>query len=357
MAKLNNLYKAQCSTQMFSKEKLESLSQDDMMDLKQLAETAGLYLKKDQSGNLTVTGLNDGVNQAIMLINGAVQGSLIREVEVRKEEDLYLRVSWCILGQNGNWERLPKAANYKLEMRDVAGGIVDVQGVLWNVDLQKMEATAKTQETKLKRLKNLTDFTFPLYWDSMDVGDSLKVFALQPSSAEYQTVKEDFKRTAKKTVMKIERLQNINLRRAYEAQKKLISEKNSQGGDAGEKFLYHGTTLENADSIINTGFNRRFAGQNATSYGLGTYFAANASYSANPTYSKPAADGSQLMFVARVLTGVYTQGQSDMTVPPPLNTQQPHIRYDSVVDKLNHPNMYVVFHDDQACADYLITFK
>ena len=83
----------------------------------------------------------------------------------------------------------------------------------------------------------------------------------------------------------------------------------------------------------------------------------NASYSANPTYSRPAADGSQLMFVARVLTGVYTQGGSDMKVPPSRNSQQAHDRYDSVVNIMDNPSMYVVFHDNQAYPDYLITFK
>ena len=92
-------------------------------------------------------------------------------------------------------------------------------------------------------------------------------------------------------------------------------------------------------------------------YGHGTYFAVNASYSAHPTYSKPAADGSQLMFVARVLTGVYTLGSSDMKVPPPRSNSQPHDRYDSVVDRIDNPRMYVVFHDNQAYPDYLITFK
>lgn len=100
-----------------------------------------------------------------------------------------------------------------------------------------------------------------------------------------------------------------------------------------------------------------FVGLIATLYGEGTYFAVDASYSSHPTYSKPAADGSQLMFVARVLTGVYTLGQSGMKVPPPLDDQEPHIRYDSVVDKMDRPSMFIVFHDDQAYLDYLITFK
>ena len=46
---------------------------------------------------------------------------------------------------------------------------------------------------------------------------------------------------------------------AYEARKKYISIKKST---AGEKFLYHGTTQDNCDSIMETGFNRSFAGQN-----------------------------------------------------------------------------------------------
>ncbi|TKS92985.1 Poly [ADP-ribose] polymerase 15 [Collichthys lucidus] len=187
--------------------------------------------------------------------------------------------------------------------------------------------------------------------------ENLKVVALQTTSQEYRTVKEAFKRTSTKTVMKIERLQNVHLRRAYEVQEKKLSDKNKQEGGAGEKLLYHGTTEDNCDSIMKTGFDRRFAGQNATAYGLGTYFAVNASYSANPTYSKPAADGTQLMFVARVLTGLYTQGTSDMKVPPPRTDLQSDDRYDSVVDKMDNPNMYVVFHDNQAYPDYLITFK
>lgn len=83
----------------------------------------------------------------------------------------------------------------------------------------------------------------------------------------------------------------------------------------------------------------------------------DASYSANLTYSTPAADGSQLMFVVRVATGIYTRGQSNMRTPPTRGGQHSHERYDSVVDNTDRPSMYVVFHDNQAYPDYLITFK
>lgn len=49
-----------------------------------------------------------------------------------------------------------------------------------------------------------SDFTLPLYWDNMAAGEGMKVVELQPSSAEYQTVKEAFKRTATaKTIIKV----------------------------------------------------------------------------------------------------------------------------------------------------------
>ncbi|KAE8279182.1 Poly [ADP-ribose] polymerase 14 [Larimichthys crocea] len=363
MTKLKELYQAQCSTQTFKKEELAGLTADDMKDLKQLVKTQGLCMQMDQSGqgSLTVSGLKDGVNQVMQMINASLQGSLRREVRVKEEEDLYTRVAWCILRHNGNWERLPKTANHSLENKDVAAGIEDAQGIKWSVDLQRLEAKTQMRllghTTNLKRLENLPDFTLPLYWDNMGNDENFKAFVLQPTSQEYRTVKEAFKRTVSKTVMKIERLQNVHLRRAYEVQEKKLSDKNKQEGGAGEKLLYHGTTEDNCDSIMKTGFDRRFAGQNATSYGLGTYFAVNASYSANPTYSKPADDGTQLMFVARVLTGLYTQGTSSMKVPPPRTDPQSDDRYDSVVDKMDNPNMYVVFHDNQAYPDYLITFK
>uniref|UniRef100_A0A671W1L0 Poly [ADP-ribose] polymerase n=3 Tax=Sparus aurata TaxID=8175 RepID=A0A671W1L0_SPAAU len=361
MTKLKFSYQSQCSTQTLRNEELVCLTQDDVEDLRQLVESHGLNIERDQSKpeSLTVSGLKDGVNQVTKKINNSLQKCLRREVRVREEEELFSHVVWCILAHNGNWERLPKTANYNLENNDIAGGIVDAQGVLWSVDAQRLEASTRVsgQTTKLKRLVNLPDFTLPLYWDSMTHGEAFKVVALQPSSAEYKSVKEGFKRTVSKTVMKIECLQNVHLRKSYEVQKKHICDNRRQEGGAREKLLYHGTTLDNCDSIMKTGFNRRFAGQNGTSYGRGTYFAVSASYSAHPTYSKPAADGSQLLFVARVLTGVSTLGSSDMKVPPPRSNSQPHDRYDSVVDRIDNPRMYVVFHDNQAYPDYLITFK
>uniref|UniRef100_A0A3P9DLH6 Poly [ADP-ribose] polymerase n=1 Tax=Maylandia zebra TaxID=106582 RepID=A0A3P9DLH6_9CICH len=201
----------------------------------------------------------------------------------------------------------------------------------------------------------LSNFTLPLYWDNMASGENLKVVALEPSSSEYLKVKAAFTQTVQKNILKIERLQNVHLRQSYEVQKKKLSEKNRQEGGARERLLYHGTSQDSCESIIRNGFNRSFSGKHATLFGQGTYFAVNGSYSANPGYSMPAADGSQRVFVARVLTGVYTQGNSSMKVPPP-RSNQPDDRYDCLVDQIANPSMFIIFNDNQAYPDYLITF-
>ncbi|KAM3590699.1 uncharacterized protein V6R79_014561 [Siganus canaliculatus] len=355
---LKHLFEAQCSTQTFSEEDLAHLAAEDLEDLEDLAKTHGLSMQKDHpsQGCLTVSGLKDAVTQVRQMTTACLQRSLRRQASIRSQEDVYNRVVWCILGTNGNWERLPKKANYNLENRYITDGIENAQGVSWRVDLKRSEATcpASGLKTTLKRLENPSDFTLPLYWDNMAAGENMKTFELQSSSPEYKTVKEAFKRAATQTVLKIERIQNIHLCRAYEAQKKRISDKNRIQSGAFEKLLYHGTSQDSCTSIMNTGFNRRFAGQHGTLYGHGTYFAVDASYSAH--YCKPLADGSKLMFVARVLTGIYGQGSGDIKVPPP-RSNPPHDLCDSVVDRIDNPNMFVVFHDDQAYPDYLITFK
>ncbi|KAM6949181.1 protein mono-ADP-ribosyltransferase PARP14-like [Aplochiton taeniatus] len=368
-ADLLRLYQANCSQHSFTPEELASLSQEEVDELGKLREDLGLCVEQNQGhggpggqdtqGGWTVRGPKDSVNQVVQVIQRSIQGSLLRKVKDKEEDVVHAQVAWCILGTRGAWERFPKKANYTLEKRDTAAGVVDSQGDLWNVDLSQMEATrhATRQVAKLKRLENLPDFLLPLYWDNMATGENVKLVTLLPATEEYRRLKADFKRTATMTVLKIERVQNVHLKRAYEVRKKHVADKRGNYPGLGEKALYHGTSHDNSQSIIETGFDWRFSGQNATMYGMGNYFAVNASYSANPTYSRPGPDGSRLMFVARVLTGAYTQGDSTMKVPPARSPQQPNDRYDSVVNDVQSPTMFVVFNDSAAYPDYLITFK
>ena len=94
----------------------------------------------------------------------------------------------------------------------------------------------------------------------------------------------------------------------------------------------------------------------AACYGNGTYFAVNANYSAQATYSVPDSQGQKYMYLCRVLTGDFTKGIQGMIVPPAKNPNSTDL-YDTLTNNPNAPSMFVVFNDIQAYPEYLITFR
>ena len=84
------------------------------------------------------------------------------------------------------------------------------------------------------------------------------------------------------------------------------------------------------------------------------YFATYTSLSHG--YAKPNAQGQKHMYLCRVLTGEFTTGNGSLLVPPPKDPAKPNIKFDSVVDNVASPKMYVVFQDTQTYPEYLITY-
>ena len=60
------------------------------------------------------------------------------------------------------------------------------------------------------------------------------------------------------------------------------------------------------------------------------------------------------MFLCRVVVGEYCLGKRDALTP---DVRQGHQLYDSTVNNMSDPGMYVTFHDSQAYPEYLIKFK
>ncbi|PVD29433.1 hypothetical protein C0Q70_08684 [Pomacea canaliculata] len=168
----------------------------------------------------------------------------------------------------------------------------------------------------------------PSHWEPMN-GDNVKLVDLDPSSTEYQQV--------------IQRVQNPTLYQQYRAKKRDMKMNNSSN-TANEQQLWHGTNAANISSIITNGFNRGYCGQNGTKFGHGVYFATNADFSNSYTHSGT-------IFLALVLVGESTPGNSQMRVPP----KKPGS--DRLYDSVTGPDMVVVFHDAQAYPQYLLTLK
>lgn len=94
----------------------------------------------------------------------------------------------------------------------------------------------------------------------------------------------------------------------------------------------------------------------ATRYGHGVYFAAQAFLSAQEQYSPSSRSSSnKYIFVTRTLVGDYTAGSQSLRAPPLREGEAVPRRYDSTVDSLHDPSIFVIFNDTQAYPQFLIT--
>ena len=85
-------------------------------------------------------------------------------------------------------------------------------------------------------------------------------------------------------VVSVQRIQNMAMWQSYAVKRQAMSNRDKQSPEQAEKrWLFHGTSADTVPKIIQQGFNRGFAGKNATAYGRGVYFAKNSSYSASTT--------------------------------------------------------------------------
>lgn len=68
--------------------------------------------------------------------------------------------------------------------------------------------------------------------------------------------------------------------------------------------------------------------------------------------------GHRYMFLARVLVGDMVQGHTDYRRPPAFNPGNPLSRcYDSCVDSMRDPRIFVVFDSNQAYPEYIVEYK
>lgn len=184
----------------------------------------------------------------------------------------------------------------------------------------------------------------------------------------------------------VERLEHPLLQQQYELHRERLEQRCEQRPV--EHVLYHGTSVPAVAEICAYGFNRSFCGRNGepagswvpgggegrggvgyvapgaltqpcgpagTLYGQGVYFAKRASLSVQDRYSPPDAEGHKAVFVARVLTGDYGLGHRQLRAPPLRAPGHGLPRYDSAVDCLRQPSIFVIFHDTQALPTHLIT--
>ncbi|KAM3841398.1 protein mono-ADP-ribosyltransferase PARP10 isoform 3-T3 [Vipera latastei] len=229
------------------------------------------------------------------------------------------------------------------------------------VDFEQMEEydVGNSRTLPIGRTELQLPLASPALLDPSAEGE-VKLLPLTEDSEEFQRTVQRFYDTLdglhrKIWIVKLEKVMHPLLYQQYQL-KKTAMEK-ACGHRAVERILYHGTTEQSSHEIWQHGFNRSFSGKNATHYGHGVYFAVKAFLSAQDRYSPCSPNGNKYIFVTRTLVGDYTAGNPNMRAPPLREGDAALRRYDSTVDNLSEPSIFVIFNDTQAYPEYLITCR
>lgn len=170
----------------------------------------------------------------------------------------------------------------------------------------------------------------------------MKLQSLSVGSKEFEEVATYITKTWKTAcIMDIQRVEDHCMQNKYNDLKQSFPEPN-------EQTLFHGTREDAAYSILEWGFDPICA--KVCAYGLGVYFAADASYSYNYMPSKIDRAGFDLsyMLVNSVLVGRTMQGTQNR----PCNMEVA----DTQVDTPANPRIFSIPRAEQAIPKYIIAF-
>ncbi|XP_064643339.1 zinc finger CCCH-type antiviral protein 1-like [Lineus longissimus] len=216
------------------------------------------------------------------------------------------------------------------------------------------DATRGKVDTKKDKI--LMSSYIPEHWDIYGAGGDdgvqyVKLAKFGETAQEYQRIEARFKASMpSSSITSIKRVQSMEVFDAYDRKRTVMKKKGKK--DPKELLLFHGTKAANIRPICEQGFDCRISGsRTGTMYGKGTYFGTEANIAANYADSKS-------MFVCNVLVGDYCQGMSHYVRPPPKDPQRSNENfYDSCVDNMSKPKMYVIFKPEQTYPEYIIEYE
>uniref|UniRef100_A0A8D0HJ09 Poly [ADP-ribose] polymerase n=1 Tax=Sphenodon punctatus TaxID=8508 RepID=A0A8D0HJ09_SPHPU len=334
---------------------------DELGDLQGKLHIA-FKLNLDQAPDIQVSGVTKDVLRACTEIQDMIKRVRDIEEEQSKADFLKKLIEWQYLDGKGQYKPFDSLTNLRLEEASEGNRKkieITFQKKCYQVDLANRSAVDRQGNSitilRVSKSEDKRALAVPKEWSDVKPG-LVQAVELNPEMKAYQEVKTKFLQTCKNyKIQKIERIQNPYFWQTYQIKKQEMDTKN--GHTNNEMCLFHGTSAGSLSIINNKGFNRSYAGLNAAVYGNGTYFAVNANYSAQDTYSKPDAAGKKYMYLARVLVGEYCVGKTGLITPPPKSNTNTTDLFDSVTDSTTHPSMFVTFNDIQAYPEYLITFS
>ncbi|XP_071096159.1 protein mono-ADP-ribosyltransferase PARP14-like [Haliotis cracherodii] len=338
--------------------RLSNLDDEELTKLIQKGRRCSVELDIDQSKNMvTILGFEENINEA-----WSETAAILEEAGSKKNQVQPNSVRWMYSGM-GKRSSCDAMSNKMIETAYQQGQqycfVNDDKDRRWRVSLVPGSFSwSLIQEPKNEYILTRSEITsnqqLPSSWTLMGIESFMEVEIMR-GSKEFAEVERQFMETFAGScdIVKIVRIQNKWLYQQYIAERQKFDNL-YEPEYTNELMLWHGTKKENTQMISKFGFDRNYRGANATKYGWGTYFAKESKYSAHDLYSPVDGNGCKNIFQVCVLAGYSTKGKEDMKVLPERRSQ---IKYDSAVDTIGNPSVYVIFRDSQTYPKYLISFK
>jgi poly [ADP-ribose] polymerase 10/14/15 len=329
-----------------------SCKMEDM--LKREAKERGVSIHVSKSDNsITISGVRDDVKAMKIIVDAEIRKLTARGRVISK-------VKWQWKNDDCAYQDYSTETSDAIEadyQSKIAFFFVLTEDGEKCIDFDKMTETGAVSITNVRRHDFEKEGNIPSRWDHCD--EPIKCFPLDKDSKEFVDVARQFALTVPSTegggvkfgrIKQIERVQNLRCWKRFQAE--LQRKRHDVADDQQiQHRLFCGCSGEKVDSVNGGEFTKTNQG-----WGTGAYFSKDASYVCTQVFAPKDGEGVRHVYLCSVVTGDYAQGVRKFREPP-LKDGNGSDHYDTVVNDMNEPTVFVVFRDSLAYPEYHIEFS
>ena len=295
---------------------------------------------------------NTAINEAQIAIRKAIDAATISEqysINLDRDIDTHKEQIRSIAIQE----------EIRIDFQQVSSGQLSMvlKGLKPNVQEAKLKITMYAHDILRRQVDNVNELDIPTEWG--DQTDNLQIVEINKTDPNFIRIEKRMKETLPNIkVHKIERVQNLRMWSHYAFRRQQLKKELSMKPNLQiEMELFHGTRATLPSEIYNGEYGFDMTYSTSGLWGIGTYFAQNASYSCS-SYAYALPNGQRQVFLAQVLTGEAYDCPSDGSLrrPPKKNEGSSGLRYNSVSGTTGGSKVYIVYENRVAYPTHLITF-